>query len=94
MTHEMFPPTRTTRIAVEFLTLWLVPGDEARLTAARHINEVINRSDTHVESVIVGHLNLAMLLLIMLAKERGATGENLLQRAGDILRELSRGLPE
>jgi hypothetical protein len=38
MTDEIPQPTAYTRVVIEFLTLWMEPGDQARLeAAARHI---------------------------------------------------------
>lgn len=91
----MFEPTAATRIAIEFLTLWIEPGTEARLTAARHIASVLREpGGEDLDSIVAGHLNLAMLLLFMLAKERGATEGYVFVLSRDIIRDLSRGLPE
>ena len=85
--------TSATRLAVEFLTLWMEPD---RQGAADHISRVLN--DPHGparDSVIVGHLNLSMLLVLELARARGAEdGDKLMERAGEFLRNLSRSLPE
>ena len=92
----MFEPTSATRVAIEFLTLWLEPGDEARRRAAAHIVEVIHSPDggPGADSVVAGLLNLNMLVLLELVKERGGTAENMFQKAGDYLRGLSRQIPE
>ncbi len=91
----MFEPTAATRIAIEFLTLWIEPGTKARLTAAEHIASVLREpGGDDLDGVVAGHLNLAMFLLFMLAKERGATEGEVLAMSRDIIRDLSRGLPE
>lgn len=90
----MFMPTAATRMAVEFLTLWLEPDRDA---AAAHIASVVHDLDQPDAAVLAmaGQLNLGVFLLYMLAKERGATGETELQdKAREILRELSLRLPE
>jgi hypothetical protein len=91
----MFEPTSATRVAIEFLTLRLEPGERAQDRAAAHIVEVIH--DPHgpgADSVVAGLLNLNMMQLMQLVKERGATAETMTQEAGEYLRELSRQLPE
>jgi hypothetical protein len=44
--------------------------------------------------MISGFLNLSELLVLNLAKERGANAGNVREKAGDILREWSPQLPE
>lgn len=89
----MVEPPVPTRVAIEFLTLWMEPGDEARLRAAEHIAGVVHEpGGIGADAVIVGLLNLNMLTLLSLAKAQGAT--DIAVKAGDILREWSRQLPE
>ena len=90
---EMNPATAGTRIAIEFVTLWM---EQDRLCAAEHIARILNDPDTPGAPLIVaGQCNLAMLLVFMLARERGArTADQLRTRAGEILQELSQDLPE
>lgn len=87
--------TEATRVAIECLTLWLEPGQEARHRAAEHIADVT--PDTESKNQLIGGLlNLSMLLVLKLAKETNpaATDDDLLERAGDILRHWSPRLPE
>jgi hypothetical protein len=90
---EMNPATAGTRIAVEFVTLWM---EQDRLCAAERIARILNDPDTpDAPFIVAGQCNLAMLLVLMLAKERGAiTADQLRTEAGEILQELSRDLPE
>jgi hypothetical protein len=90
---EMNPATASTRVAIELLTLWMEPGDAARLSAAQHIQRVLNDPDgPGAPSIIAGQCNLGMVLVFALAEAQGA--EDLRERAGEFLRELSRGMPE
>jgi hypothetical protein len=43
---------------------------------------------------MAGLLNLSMVLVVQLAREQGATGADMLQKAGEVLREWSPQLPE
>jgi hypothetical protein len=95
MTDEIPQPTAYTRVAIEFLTLWMEPGDQARLEAARHIEGIVEAPDANIPGIIAGLLNLNTVTLFELAKARGAMTEEMYYRvAGDFLRELSSGLPE
>jgi hypothetical protein len=92
---EPNPATANTRVAVEFLTLWMESGDDARWRAMEHITKVVHdRAGPGPDSVIVGLLNLSMLTLFTLAQERGAAPDDIHKRAGDILRDWSVQLPE
>ncbi len=91
----MFEATNATRIAIECLTLWMEPGEDARRNAAEHIAKLEHDREgpgPGAAAIIVGLLNLSMLLVLRLAKEQGA--EDIAKRAGEILRELSPQLPE
>jgi hypothetical protein len=95
MTDEIPQPTAYTRVAIEFLTLWMEPGDQARIEAARHIQSIVDAPDANIRGIIAGLLNLNTVTLLELAKARGAMTEETYYRvAGDFLRELSQGLPE
>jgi hypothetical protein len=89
----MHPATDATRIAVEFLTLWL---HSDRTAAAEHIDRVLKDPDGPTKDhAVVGLLNLAMLLLLQLAREQGAsTYQEINDRASIVLAELSLALPE
>jgi hypothetical protein len=88
--QEMNLATAAIRVAIEFLTLWL-EGDRQR--AAAHIKLVLEDPDgPDAASIIGGQGYLSMVLILELAKAQGA--EDLHERAGEILRELSRQLPE
>ena len=89
---EMNPATTGTRIAVEFVTLWM---EQDRLCAAEHIARILNDPDTPGAPLIVaGQCNLGMLLVLMLAKERGAGADDMKDKAREILQGLSRDFPE
>jgi hypothetical protein len=94
---EMNPATASTRVGIEFLTLWMESGDAARLSAIQHIQRILNEPDgpSAAMSIISGLLNLSMLLVFTLAREQGAeTDDALTEKAGDILRDWSRQFPE
>ena len=87
---EMNPATAATRVAIEFLTLWLEPDRER---AAAHIRGALDDPDRpDAASIIAGQCNLGMILVLDLARAQGAV--DLPERAGEILQELSRQLPE
>jgi hypothetical protein len=89
---EMNPATAGTRIAIEFVTLSM---EQDRLCAAEHIARILNDPDTPGAPLIVaGQCNLAMLLVLMLAKERGAGADDMMDKAQEILQDLSGDLPE
>jgi hypothetical protein len=92
----MFEPTDAARIGVEFLTLWLRPGTEARHDAAAHISSVLFDEDgPGAVKIIAGLLNLNMVVLMDFMKEKGATsGDEATEMAGNYLRGLSPQLPE
>jgi hypothetical protein len=91
--YEINPATAATRFAVQFLTLWMESDVAARWSAAEHFHRVLNDPEgPGAMSIIAGHCNLSMLLVLMLAKERGA--KDIEAKAREILRELSRDLPE
>jgi hypothetical protein len=87
---EMNPITASTRVGIEFLTVWL-EGDKQ--FATEHINRVLKDPDgPGADKAIVGLLNLSMLLAFQLAKARGA--ENLEEWVRKYLSNLSTTLPE
>ena len=83
-----------TRGAVALLHLWL---EHDRLSSA-HIEGVLKDSaGPNAAELIAGQLDLGMLLLLMLAKERGASAEDmddLMEQARGILQDLSAGLAQ
>jgi hypothetical protein len=88
--REMNAATAATRVAIEFLTLWL---EDDRQRAAAHIRMALADPDgPDAASIVGGQCYLSMVLILELAKAQGA--EDLRERAGEILRELSRQLPE
>ena len=88
--REMNSATAATRVAIELLTLFLEPDLER---AAAHIRTVLGDPDgPDAVSIIAGQCNLNMILVLELAKAQGAA--DLQERAGEILQELSRQLPE
>jgi hypothetical protein len=87
----MVEPPAPTRVAIEFLTLWMEPGDEARRHAVEHITRIALGPDG-IGPVLAGLLNLNTMTLFRLAQTEGA--EDIAESAGDILREWSRQLPD
>jgi hypothetical protein len=88
----MSQPPSNTRIAVEFLTLWM---ESDRRGAAKHISMLLNDpEEPETAEIVAGLLNLNMLILFELAKAHGATDKDMRQKAGEILRDLSQQLPE
>jgi hypothetical protein len=87
---KMNPATAAVRVAIEVVMLWL-EGDRQR--AAAHIKMALDdRDGPDAAGIIGGQGYLSMVLILELAKAQGA--EDLHGRAGEILRELSRQLPE
>jgi hypothetical protein len=86
-------PTGTTRIAVEFLTLWM--GSD-RKRAAEQIARVQQDPDgPGADAIITGLLNLNMLTLFRLATAQGATTtDTFYEQATAILRDMSRLLSD
>jgi hypothetical protein len=88
--REMNPATAAIRVAIEILTLWL---EDDRQRAAAHIEMALTDPDGPDAATIIGGQGyLSRVLILELAKAQGA--EDLHERAGEILRELSRQLPE
>lgn len=80
-----------TRIAIEFLTLWLEPD---RAGAAAHISDVLKAPvGPSAEHVIAGLLNLNMFTIYQLAKASGAEPDSYRAWAGAYLQRLSPNLP-
>lgn len=87
--------TDNTRVAIECLTLWMEPDDGARYRAVQHISHLMHDADgPGAVNIISGVLDLSMFLATSLAKECGAGEEDLLEMAGDFLRQLSLKLPD
>jgi hypothetical protein len=87
---EMNPVTASTRVGIEFLTVWLEGNKQF---ATEHINRVLKDPDgPGADKAIVGLLNLSMLLALQLAKAEGA--EDLQEWARKYLSNLSAQLPE
>ena len=86
--------TTGTRGAVALLQMWL---EHDRLSSA-HIEGVLSDSaGPSAAELIAGQLDVGMLLLLMLVKERGASAEDMddmMEKARDILQDLSAGLAE
>ena len=88
------------RVAIEMLTLWMEPGEEARRHAVEHIWEILDAPTDeqfrkNVAGVVAGALNLTHLLLLRLAQKEGAeSDEEIALMAGEILRSMSPQLPE
>ena len=88
--REINSATAATRVAIELLTLYLEPDLER---AAAHIRTALGDPDgPDPVSIIAGQCNLAMILVLELANAQGAADPR--ERAGEILQELSRQLPE
>ena len=91
----MVEPPAPTRVAIEFLTLWMEPGDEARLDAVQHMTRIIIHGPDNIGSIVAGLLDLNLLTLFRLAQAEGAETEDAIAaKAGAILREWSRQLPD
>jgi hypothetical protein len=89
---ETNPATAATRVAIECVTLWL---ESDRQSAAEHIAHLQHDPDgPGPDTIIVGLLSLSHLLLLMLANERRAGGDDLVEKARGILQKLSRDLLE
>ena len=90
---ETNPATAATEVAVECLALWL----EDQQQAINHIAnlEVDPSGPGGTNLIIVGLLNLSSWLLVSLAETQGkATDVELVEKATNLLRELSQQLPE
>jgi hypothetical protein len=89
---ETNPATAATEVAIESLTLWL----QDRQRAIDHIaNLQFDPRGSGPSTLIVGLLNLSSWLLISLAETQGeATDVELVEKATNLLRELSQQLPE
>jgi hypothetical protein len=89
---ETNPATAATRVAIECLTLWM---EQDRLGAAERIAKLqVDPDGPGATTIITGLLNLSHVLVLSLAKARGAGPGELAERAHDILRDWSRNLPE
>jgi len=86
--------TQGTRTAIEFLTLWIEHGVEAKWDGLRHVTDVVLSPESDSLEIILGHLNVAMILVYKLARERATEREDVDQRAKDILRGLALMFPE
>lgn len=91
-------PVRTsaeaTRQAIEFLMLFIEEGEAERTAAMVHIGRVIGEPGPAAAGVVLGQLNLAAELLVMLSAAASADGHASLAHGQAILAELSAGLPE
>ena len=90
----MDPRTKTTRVGVELLTLWMETGQAERWAAAEHIQQLVADPNEPDAEIIVGLLNLGMFLAITAAKAAGAPDHEMLDGARQIVRTISAGLPE
>jgi hypothetical protein len=70
--------------------LWMEPD---RVNAALHI-ALLKQDPDEADGMIVGLLNLSHKLLLKLARERGATPYDLMDKSREILCDLSLKLPE
>jgi hypothetical protein len=52
----MVEPPAPTRVAIEFLTLWMEPGGEARLHAVQHLTRIIIHGPDNIGSIVAGLL--------------------------------------
>lgn len=90
--------TENTRLAIEFLTVWMDDSDEEM--AFSHVTNVIcaDHQMSALEmsaAAVTGLLNVSKILLVRLAQARGAMSDAEIQdKASEILRELSLRLPE
>lgn len=93
MGYEYEGPKDSTRLAIEFLNVWM---DRDREAAAAHIAGVLDAEDgPSTDFVIAGLLNLSHFLVLERAKAKGATGtEDVERQAREFLSYLSLHLPE
>jgi hypothetical protein len=86
--------TAATRVAVELLNVWLDRGAPP-IHAVQYISNVLEAPETpNIKQVILGQLRVAELLLLMLAKARGANPYEVRAKAHELLQWLSENLPE
>ncbi|WP_037605827.1 hypothetical protein [Streptacidiphilus rugosus] len=92
MSYSYQGPQDSTRLAIEFLNVWM---DMDRHAAAEHIVEVLHTDDAPDSNlVIAGLLNLGQLMLLEIGKERGARNrDELLAKSREYLSELALNLP-
>jgi hypothetical protein len=89
---EMNTATASIRVAVECVTLWL---ESDRESAAKYVAHLLHDPDgPGADTMIAGLVSLSQFLVLMLAKERGADADDLVEKARGILQGLSRDLPE
>jgi hypothetical protein len=89
---ETNPATAAMRFAIECVTLWMEPD---RQLAAESIAELqYDHDGPGADTIIAGLLNLSHLLVLMLAKERGAGADDLVEKARSILQKMSQELPD
>jgi hypothetical protein len=94
LSPEWIPTTAATRVAIEFLTLWMEPGDDAPRPAAKHIDGVLDHPTPAQAEAIAGLLHLNVLLVASLARAWGASEDDVALRAGEILRDMAQHLSE
>jgi hypothetical protein len=88
----MNPATASIRVAVECVTVWL---QSDRQSAAKYIAHLRHDPDgPGADTMITGLVSLSQFLVLMLAKERGAGADEMVEEARGILQGLSRRLPE
>jgi hypothetical protein len=89
---EMNPATASIRVAIECVTVWL---ESDRKTAGKYIAQLLHDPDgPGADTMIAGLVSLSQFLVLMLAEERGAGADDLVEKAEGILQTLSRRLPE
>jgi len=94
LSPEWAPTTAATRVAIEFVTLWMEPGEDAPQPAAKHIDGVLDHPTPAQAEAIAGLLHLNVLLVVSLARAWGASEEDVASQAREILRDMSQHLPE
>ncbi|PWI16033.1 hypothetical protein DI272_19060 [Streptomyces sp. Act143] len=93
MTYSYEGPQDSTRLAIEFLGLWM---DHDRPAAAAHITQVLDGPGGPDRNfAIAGLLNLSHFLVAEVANARGASNPQEVDRiAREFLTELSINLPD
>ncbi|MFJ6085119.1 hypothetical protein ACIQI8_27295 [Streptomyces sp. NPDC092369] len=93
MSYDYEGPQASTRLAVEFLTVWM---EQNRQAAVEHIVSVLDsEGGPERDFAIAGLLNLGHFLVIQVAKANGAVGaEELTEAAHEYLAYLSVHLPD
>jgi hypothetical protein len=79
----------STRVAIECLTLWMEPGDDARVGAIKHIERLAHDArNSGADQIIYGLLDLSTILVQFFARSE-ALGNDFSEEARLILQRIS-----